>query len=172
MPVLARSRAMLGCALIALFAACGALAACTDKGVVGNVAPLSPAKCATDMECSASERCDHDTGECVPCSGGQCEPSEETDPCDQPDAQCPECTANADCSDPTPFCVAQSCRACRRNDDCIEGDCVAGVCQDHETDDNSGASDDTPSNAGAGSGSMDDDSAGSSSMNDGRDDGL
>lgn len=158
--------------LLALVAAGSALAGCTDQGVVGEVLPLStpPAKCSSDMECGEGKRCEDHA--CVACEDGDddCERPAETDSrCGQPDAACPECAKNGDCtSDALPFCVEQTCVACREDDDCASHKCEHGVCEadddnvEHQDDGAAGGSDDN-----SGAGSMSDGEAGSGDSDDG-----
>jgi hypothetical protein len=132
------------CAVLALLTCSGALAACTDSGVVGYVAPLMTDACTGDAECATGQRCKDDV--CVACEQGDddCEPSDGDSSCDQPDARCPECKGNGDCKD---------------------AKCMEGVCRpDDESDDPTGDDDDVSGshgNSGSAGASGNDGAAGS-----------
>jgi hypothetical protein len=86
---------------------------------------LDDPDCADTIFCNGAESCSD--GACLP-GAGPC--GGQTPVCREGSRDCVQCTGNEHCGDPTPYCIANRCVACRDATDCPNDAnvCTARVC--------------------------------------------
>jgi hypothetical protein len=92
------------------------------------------AECSAAETCAGANVCNTDFAVCVECIDDATCMDEDLDLCDTRGGRCVECVIDADCTDDVeerPVCLrALGVCGCNTNDDCEEGSCEQGECDD------------------------------------------
>ncbi len=111
--------------------ACVSAGACPDELRCHPVSGECVPPCSSlQTTCPGASSCNAELGVCVECIEDDDCAQDGLNFCDRRSSRCVECLTNDECSEEGPVCLPQGICGCNTDDDCSEGSCEQGECED------------------------------------------